>query len=268
MRHSSRLVMFLFALCALTFPVQAAEQIVLTIHEGIPPYAYREGNKSLGLYPRLMKAIFSRMPQYHLELVPLPWKRAVLQVERGENIGVIPPYYRPIDRSWMRYSDPVYEERMGLFCTESVAAKMKGKQFPQDYVGLIFGNNAGGLGGGAEFLKMGKEHKFSIEEAPTTEHNLHKMILGRIDCYTNDEFATEWTWSNLVKKENGMKRNFVLVQILSVEKSYLGLTSTDKFPFRDAFLKSFNEALAQTKASGEFDLIVSEVRKGQMQAKN
>ena len=268
MRYSSISAMSLFALCALTHSVQAAEQIVLTVHEGIPPYAYKEGEKSVGLYPRLMKAIFSRMPQYHLELVPLPWKRAVLQVEQGENIGVIPPYYRPTERPWMRYSDPVYEERMGLFCTGSVAARMKGKQFPQDYVGLIFGNNSGGLGGGSEFLKMGKEQKLSIEEAPTTEHNLRKMLLGRIDCYTNDEFATEWTWSNLVKKQNDVRHNFVLVQTLFVEKSYLGLTSTDRFPFQEAFLKSFNEALAQTKASGEFDLIVSEVLKGQMQTEN
>jgi len=268
MRYTSILVMFLFALWALTFSVQAAEQIVLTVHEGIPPYAYKEGEKSLGLYPRLMKAIFSRMPRYHLELVPMPWKRATLQVERGENIGVIPPYYRPTDRPWMRYSDPIYEERMGLFCTESVAAKMKGKQFPQDYIGLTFGNNSGGLGGGDEFLEMGKEQKLSIEEAPTTEDNLRKMILGRIDCYTNDEFATEWTWSNLVKKSNDVRRNFVLVQTLFVEKSYLGLTSTDKFPFQDAFLKSFNEALAQTKASGEFDWIASDVLESQKQPEN
>lgn len=247
-----------FSGCSTAF---AGQNVVLVSDESYPPYSYKDGDKAVGIYPEILRRVFAQMPAYTVTITPTPWKRALQMAEKGEVLGIVPPYYRKELRPWMGYSDPIFEEKIVVVCSKEVAGKVAGKAYPADYAGLTFGNLAGSRAGGEALHAMADKSQLKIEEAKTTDQNLMKLAAGRIDCYVDDANTIESAWNKLAKTDAKLQRNFDHAADVSVEKTYIGLTGTNAFPFKDDFVKEFNVKLAELKASGEIDRIVQDALK-------
>lgn len=236
---------------------RAADVVRIASDDSYPPYSYVQDGVAVGIYPKILRAIFADLPQYRLQILPMPWKRALQQTELGEFLGILAPYRRQ-SRPWMAYSEPLYQERLGLFCRNEVVAKMTGKPFPEGYAGLRFANNAGFKVGGDAFDAMAAQGKIVVEEVSSTELNLRKLASGKVDCYINDRDVILWEWARVTAVDTNLKTTFAEIGELSREDAYLGLTTANTFPFQADFVMQFNRRLLQLKASGELDRIVRE----------
>lgn len=249
---------FLLAMAAIgPGRVAAADLVKIAADDSYPPYSYVQNGVAAGIYPKIMQAVFAGLPQYRLQIFPMPWKRGLQQTEEGEFLGILAPYRRQ-SRSWMTYSAPLYQEKLALFCRNDVAAKAVGKSFPADYVGLRFANNSGFKVGGEAFDLLVGQGRIVLEEVASTELNLRKLAAGKVDCYINDHDVVAWEWARLTAVDTNLKNSFAEIGELSREEAYLGLTSASTFPFQADFVHRFNERLAEIKASGELDRIVAE----------
>ncbi|NRR31390.1 transporter substrate-binding domain-containing protein [Oxalobacteraceae bacterium] len=243
-------------------PLAAADTADVTIFtdDAYPPYSYAVDGQARGVYPAILRAGFARMPGYRVQMQPVPWKRGLKALEQGETLALVPPYFRPDERPYMAYSQPILAESVVLFCTDSAMPRGRSRRWPEDFFGLRIGMNSGFLAGGPEFEKALKLGRLTLAEARGTTENVKKLLLGRIDCYANDRFSILQALAQ-VRSESAFRHgeNVSEAAVISQENGFLGYTRSDKgrFPFKDDFIQQFNAALAELKRSGEIEQIVN-----------
>ncbi len=237
--------------------------IAVTIYAdaGYPPYSYVDGGKAAGVYAEIMRRAFARMPRYAVTIEPAPWKRGLALLASGQGFALSPPYRRPQERPWMTpYSEPVLEETVVVVCRDQVLKKPR-LLWPDDYAGLVIGSNSGFQVVGEAFRMAVAQGKLAYEEAGTSQQNILKLVAGRIDCYVNDRVSIRWEYERL-RQRGGVTRNFagalVEAAVVSRESGYLGFGAGDdkRFPFRNDFLREFNDAIRTLRGSGEIARIV------------
>lgn len=246
--------------CYGSLPTLAAEpqEVVIFADESYPPYSYLENGELRGIYPAIFTKIFEQMPAYKVQIRPVSWKRGLMMIESGQGFALIPPYYRPQERPWMQYSEPVLTEQVTVFCNEAVLKKKHRTVWPEDFYGLRIGINAGFLLGGERFMQASKEEKLSIDTAPSNRSNLLKLLLGRIDCYLNDRLSILWEFERI--KAEDLYDNQKIIEALTInqENAYLGITDRDngRYAFKNDFLKQLNAQILHMKKKGEIQRIV------------
>jgi polar amino acid transport system substrate-binding protein len=235
-----------------------AVEVVIFADEAYPPYSYMENGELRGIYPALFVKFFEQMPGYKVQIKPVPWKRGLMMIETGQGFALIPPYYRPKERPWMHYSEPILEEQVTLFCNEPVLKGIRRTVWPDDFYGLRVGINAGFVLGGERFMQASKEGKLSIDLAPSNRSNLLKLLMGRIDCYLNDRLSILWELERI--KSEGLYNNQKILEALTIsqETAYLGVTERDNghFAFKSDFIKQLNAQILQMKKKGEIQRLI------------
>ena len=246
-----------------------AEPIAVQIFSdaAYPPYSYEEKETVQGIYPEVLKVIFSRIEEYRVTIIPVPWKRGLKAIEDGEVLALFPPYHNVDKRPWMwPYSLPILEERTVVFCHSGIFAKGARPHWPEDYYGLTIGNNAGFAFGGDKFWQAVKAEKLRVEEGRGNAQNLLKLAIKRIDCYMNDRLSILWELNRLKatgEYNEAKQEKLVEGATISVEYGFLGFTDRDnsKFPYKKEFLMKFDSVLYQMKKSGEVQQIVEQYLK-------
>jgi polar amino acid transport system substrate-binding protein len=254
-----RLPLLISILCA---AAQAAD-IPVTVYAdaGYPPYSYEKDGKPAGLYYEIVRAAFTRMQGYRIEVQTVPWKRGMALLRTGTGFALYPPYMNTRDEPWTwPYSLPLFEERVVAVCRQDVMTRPR-KRWPDDYYGLTIGNNAGFIVGGEAFEKAIRDGKLRVEEAKDSETNIIKLGLGRIDCYINDRHAIQWTRDQLKAQgklsEGRTHANIVEATVIAVEQGFLGFTDRDngRYSYKSDFVKKFDAVIYQMKRTGEIDNI-------------
>lgn len=64
-----------------------AETLDFVISIGHPPLSSEVEGEPTGMFPELIKLVFSYTPEYEIDIKPFPWKRAQLLVESGKAQG-------------------------------------------------------------------------------------------------------------------------------------------------------------------------------------
>ncbi|WP_341502738.1 transporter substrate-binding domain-containing protein [Gallaecimonas sp. GXIMD4217] len=233
-----------------------------------PPYSYLQDGQFRGIYVDLLKVVFAEMPGYQVELQPMPWKRGLRMLELGDSFALFPPYLHLKERPWIgRYSAPMLEEEVAVFCRDDVVLPDK-PAFPDDFQGLTFGINSGFALGGEAFRQAVAQGWIRLEAAHSNQSNLLKMVLHRIDCYINDRRAILFDLE--VLEEQGWPMALAGIgqkASVSREMAYLAFSRYEsRYPYRDAFVEEFNRVLAKVKARGELDRIVASYLNGAAQS--
>ena len=158
------------------------------------------------------------------------------------------------------YSEPVLEETVVVVCRDQVLKKSR-PLWPDDYAGLVIGSNSGFQVVGEAFRMAVVQGKLAYEEAGTSQQNIMKLVAGRIDCYVNDRVSIYWEYERLRRRgQLTGDHPGVLVEgaVVSREYGYLGFGARDekRFPFRNDFLREFNDAIRALRGSGEIAKIV------------
>lgn len=170
-------------------PATKIELLVLG-DDNYPPYSYlnKDGEPS-GVYVEILQAVFSQMEAYDVEIQMVPWQRALAALEAGNVFAIFPPYYYDDRRFFIgRYSVPLYEEKVVVFCSPEVL-EAKPRIWPDDFFGLVIGVNQGFALGGTAFWSAVEKQKIDLSQAQGNRQNLLMLMDGRIDCYLNDRLS-------------------------------------------------------------------------------
>jgi hypothetical protein len=135
------------------------------------PFMTAEESGPAGIYAEIIKEADKRLPGYTIELTSAPWTRAKFLVQSGKVNGLVGTYHKPIRRPWIRhFSTPMAKETIYVYCREGVAQDHW--DYPKDYAGLLFSNNAGFATPGSAFFEMVSAGKIQLIEEQTTDANL------------------------------------------------------------------------------------------------
>ena len=243
----------------------AATRVTVYCDDNYPPYSYMEEGEAKGIYVEIFKKAFSLMNNYIVRIRAVPYKRGLHYLKEGAGFALFPPYYRPKERPYIwPYSEPVLLEEVIVVCREKVVKKLSAFKWPEDYYGLIIGNNAGFKLGGEKFREAEKNKKIIIDEARGNRENILKLGLNRTDCYINDRLSILWELNRLKKKGAYNERCSKILEttVISSEHGYLGFSRKDKaFSFKKDFIKDINRIIKKMRDSGEIKKIVSNFMK-------
>lgn len=241
--------------------VNAATQVKIYGDDSYPPYSFVEKGKLTGIYTVILERAFAQMPDYQVALKPWPWKRGLKAIESGDIFALYPPYNRPKQRPFMEYDMAILDEELVVFCSKKVLSKPR-PNWPNDYLGLTIGNNAGFSAGGDAFWSAVKAKKIKVQEAKGTPKNLLKLIAGRVDCYMNDGLSIQWELKKLQSEGKYDGASLVKGATISAEQGFLGFaTEGGKFAYKDDFKQQYLKVLKQMKESGEIDTIIADFLK-------
>jgi polar amino acid transport system substrate-binding protein len=245
-----RLLRCLLCLCVgATTQSQAAETVVLYGDSDYPPYSYVENGRFTGIYVDMLNlAAQSMTPQFKVELRPLPWKRALAEMENGHAFALFPPGLKKERGYITAYSVPLYRETVVLFCNENVM-RITRSAFPKDFAGLTVGVNSGFLLS-ARLIDAANKGLLRLEPARNNEANLKKLALNRIDCYASDRGAALFSAKHL--RDTGHLGSFKLQEAveLSGEKTYIGYNGANNPTYKAEFIEKMNVAIEAIRKSG------------------
>lgn len=237
--------------CATLSTAASAETIRLVQDEAYAPYMGVEAGKPIGVYADVINEALNRMGgEFDVSVEAVPWSRAVNLVESGQAHGLVGTYFRPESRPWIGvYSTSPMEEKVSVYCRKGVA--QAGWNYPDDFKGLTFGNNAGYGTPGDEFFTMVAGGLITLQEAQTTEQNLQKLDRGRIDCYVQEQLASE-----MVINELGLS-NVERVMDKSAEPAHIGFRADWQGEEATKFIEAFNTAVQSMLDDGTIDQMVA-----------
>jgi len=246
-------------------PIIAGEiEVAVLVNDTHPPYSYLEDGEAKGIYIEVMKRISLRMEGYSIKYKPAPWPRVKEEIKHGRGFSFVGPYYHGHDWPYVwPYSLPIMDESVVVVCRDEVL-KTPRLQWPDDYLGLIIGNNTGYDGfGGAKFRDYVKEGKITLQEVKTTRQNILMLISGRADCYMVNRLSYAWEMKQLIEAgETKLYPNFSLTEslVISTDAVYMGFTDMDegKYPFKKNFHQKFNNELYAMYKSNEIERITKE----------
>lgn len=244
-----------------------AKEVEVTIYAdaNYPPYSYLEEGQLEGIYSRIIKTAVSRMEGYKVNLVAVPWKRALRLIENGEGFAVYPPYFHVEKRPYIwPYSMPILDERVMVICREDLFFRTLRLNWVEDYYGLTIGINSGFHLGGDAFWQAVKDKKIIVSEAKGNRENLLQLGLKRIDCYLNDRVSILWELKQLKLSgeydEGGKHAVLMEGATVSIEQGFLGFTAMDKgkYPFKEDFKKQFDIVIYDMRRTGEMQEILND----------
>ena len=231
-----------------TSPAPASGEVILTTGDW-PPYVFETGNDK-GPMADIVMAAFKEVgitPQ----IVFYPWKRAEDEVRQGKAFAAFPYAVTDERKKEFDFSDPMYVVKAKFFYhTKYHAAGM-----PFEKLEDLRNYKIGGLLG-SWYEPYFKEAGLQVEYVNTTDQNIQKLALGRIDL-TVEEENTTWL---LIRKLYPNETN----QFATLEKpleqpgvvNELSLIVSRSFPNSAELLKQFNTGLAAIRANGTFKQIL------------
>ncbi|AUH53202.1 ABC transporter substrate-binding protein [Chromobacterium sp. ATCC 53434] len=251
-----RLLLALLPACCGAAPLT----VTILTDNGYPPYSYEASGQAIGIYNDILRAASTQLRDYRIELRPVPWKRGLAELESGRALALSPPYYRPRERPYMQpYSAPMLNEQVVAYCRAAVMRQPR-PRWPDDYLGLRFGSNAGFRPGGDLFWQRVGQGRIALEEAADVRTNLLKAIRAHLDCYLNDRLAIRQELARLQWQGLYSPGTLVEAAVVSEEQGFVGFTDRDsgRFPYKQDFIRQLNQALAEMKRSGQIDRIVEQ----------
>lgn len=228
------------------FGSEAAEEnhVIVYGDANYPPYSWKENDNITGVYPAILRKAFARMEGYDIEIVAIPWKRGLRYLEHGNAFALFPPYLRPKARPYISYSVPILAEQTRVVCHKDVFDKPR-ERWPEDFNGLLIGQNLGFVIGGAKFQQAIQEKKLRVVELRNSRQNLLMMASGRLDCYINAITAIEFEIEQIkaIPQYSELVKNITLGPVVFDEMGYLGFTkiNPDMYPYERGFVNQFNQ---------------------------
>ncbi|NIY77489.1 amino acid ABC transporter substrate-binding protein [Thalassospira sp. HF15] len=157
-------------------PVNPAQALTIYVDEANPPFMYRDHDRAAGIYPEIVRAI-SAHAGITVEIVPVPWRRALLHLENGD--GAVAGIYKNLERQKKyAFSDPVHRESLMIY-------RPAGKFSPETRIEDLSGMNVGVIRGwsyGNAFDSARASGMFDTSEAAGDDQNFAMLVSKRIDA--------------------------------------------------------------------------------------
>lgn len=227
-------------------------KVEILTDDDYPPYSYVLNGETKGIYIDLVrKAAKYMLPDYEVQVVAMPWKRALKKLEMGQSFAVLPPYLHTELRPYISpYSIPLATEHVVTFCRSDVdlnKAFVPSLKLPNP---ISIGLNSGYLILTEKYHDAVDKNNLVIRENKSTEANIIKLLKSRVDCYVNDELSTEYSLALL---KNGAidlpDLQIEKMDVLSSQTAHIGYTRINEmnFPYKNDFIDKMDKALQKAK---------------------
>lgn len=223
---------------------------LIAVDSGNPPFMYEINGKAAGLYPLLLKEVFTRL-NIPMEVQSFPWKRALIMGEAGK-AGVGGIYKNEKRLEIYDYSDPIYTENLMLYAKKGsnfefkTIDDLKGKQ-----VGVIMGWSYGDA-----FDKAREAGLFQVQEVTTDSANLEKLLQGKLDCVVAIDLAAD----PIIQKMKYQDQIEKLPTPIAVNDTFLVFAKNIQ---QKDLLDKFNQTLSAMKQDGTYDALINEFQNSQ-----
>ncbi|UZP67449.1 transporter substrate-binding domain-containing protein [Desulfovibrio mangrovi] len=204
-----------------------------------PPYISKDLPEQ-GYVAELLREVF--LPAgYSVELVYLPWQRAINYITRKEIAGYLPEYYDPdMDSRQCTYSAPFPGGPLTFMHRASDPHFYKSIEDLKRYrIGVVSGYINFKEFDAATFLLK----DFSTDDLT----NVRKLLMRRVDIIIGDPLTALY----LYRKHIDAKGTALGVQHPYIENKPLYVCFNPTHPSVEALLDIFNSRLAELKASGK-----------------
>jgi len=230
-------------------------KVKIVADDDYPPYSYVENGHLKGLYIDLIsKASQQLLPEYEVSLEAMPWKRALMKLEQGEEFAILPPYKHESKRPYIGpYSLSLYTEKVVVYCRKDISLESAFSGVEKPIKSISLGINAGYLLLNKKYQNAVDNEAIKLHPNKSTEANLLKMVLGRIDCYINDEMTIKKGLQQIFEDdETGEIAQYELKELISKNTAHIGYTKshTELYPYKEDFIIKMNNALDTILANG------------------
>lgn len=233
-----------------------AKPILIFGDDSYPPYSYFEGGVQKGIYTDIIHRVDEKLAGYEITIKAMPWKRALRKVKNGEIPLFYPPYKRSKERPYMDYSVEILPETLSIFCRKDLGLTRE-SIFPQDYKGLLLGENLG-FSSGESIQEARDKGVLSLSSARGTRANLIKIIDKKLDCYVNDRISILYELNVLMKLGEYDGLSVIETVKVSSEYGYLGVSQySGVYPYLSEFINQFNQQIKLMKKNGEINAIMN-----------
>jgi len=261
-----KLCLMALALITLIYPLWANEyhKVLILADDAYPPYSYSENEEAKGIYVDMVSAAAEKMlDQYMVEVLVVPWKRALHAIEQGQALAVLPPYIHYDKRPYIRpYSVPLYQEHVVAICHRGITEKHLNSAADDKTQGVInVGINSGYLILNRTMQKAVQMGSIKIWENRDTRSNLMKLLANKVHCYLNDRLSMQWELAQMHRLGLANPIDMSLVSEVSTIMSrtaHIGYTNNPHhgFKYKQDFIKRMDKALRELQLSGQADKII------------
>ena len=237
--------------------VKAETTIInMLVDDNFPPYSYVENAKIKGVYVDLVReAAKQLLPEYVVKLEAMPWKRALAKIEQGEVFAILPPYKHFDKRPFIgEYSIPLYTEKVVVFCQKDIKLAQAFDHLKSLPRAITLGLNSGYLVLNKKYQDAVANSAIILQPNKSTEANLLKLVLGRTDCYINDELTIIKGLKEIFADDLSGLNNFVKMEVISEQTAHVGYAKSHiEVPNKKAFIAKMNQALSNLLEQGFID---------------
>ncbi len=221
-----------------------------------PPYSYIKDGKSAGIYTEIVTHIGKQLPDYNINISPMPWKRALYTVKRNRSPIVIGAYKRPIKRPYLGYSEPILLESVSIFCHKRVLTRPR-NSFPEDFRNLRVGIHNGFLMGN-EISKAEENGTIILEKYLGAIPIFRHILNNQLDCYVNDQLSILFELKNLPETLQVSENTVTEILKIRNDHTYLGTSlNTALYPNLAGFILSFNREIKRMHKDGSIQKIIN-----------
>lgn len=223
------------------------------------PHIFTEDNVVKGIYYDVIMEMGKRTG-IQVEIMVLPWRRALNMLEQGECDAAFPASKTPEREMYAIFmNEDLYKSEYGLFVR-------RGEEFQFDKIEDLYGKTIGIAAGNActpEFEEAKKAHRFTIDEGGgTIEQNFQKLIRDRFDIYI----------VNIMAGLDAIKRLNISDQVTVLPKriakgageglpKYLMFSKAAKIDKKEELMLLFDKTLVEMKTDGTVNAIIEKYLK-------
>ena len=218
-----------------------------------PPYEFSENGRVQGLAVDLLREAFQRS-HHTLEIVLLPWARALVEGQAGHVDGVFCTIATPERQASFDFGrEALVGMRTSLFVVQGAPIAFKGKLDAMAPYRFGVMNQAAN---GPQFdaaITQGRLTK--VQPVQDVDTNVKKLLAGRIDIMVSDHFVA----MNYLRKNELQAQVTELTPSIFESPCFVAWTRTRKL----ARLRTgLDAALASMKADGTYRRIVAQYEGG------
>ncbi|MBN2826325.1 MAG: transporter substrate-binding domain-containing protein [Campylobacterales bacterium] len=243
--------------------VYGATSVTIYTHNDYRPYSYVENGKVKGIHVEILQAIFKKMRDYSLEIVPIAWEEGLEKMQSEEILILTNLYHRPKEHPYiLDYSAPYIYDAPSIYCNRAIALdKPNNIDWQVVFKGLKIAKQKDMSLPSSDSFNAALQTKTIELIENSHEKNMLDLINKKIDCYINDSIALQ---SSLIlakhqyKEDNKTLQNIndiTKITQLSRESIHLGF-SKKYFAKRKDLISKINLAILVMQNSNEIDKIV------------
>lgn len=228
-------------------PFASLAQVKLVTLE-YPPYITNDQGQLNGVAVNLVKKVFAKL-EIPVEIEVLPWGRAINYIEVGKADGIFTAFKTVERESFAYYIDEV------LFDQNIVAIKHKSSNlvWSKENIGqakICLVNN---VSYGQWLDGAVKNESFAgVNRVRSAEQCVKLLQTNRVDFWISNEFGARY----IAVKMGALDE--LSFETPSIESTPSYIAFSKKGTVNSALVQSVNDVVAQMKASGEYDQLISE----------